>query len=778
MKLADQERARRRALIDELFNGFPPYSPEEVAQNNITENASFLEPSRIHSDATSQCRNALLSTNQYVTVKVDRGPSHKRSEYSTIITEELRKATKDGASALRYIEKEKNVSSQLIVHGVGPTVWGDNERWCGSMQPMEDLLIPSRTLLTMENMEHFAVYRRYTPGKLWQMTHGANVDAGWKVDVAERAIAWAMKQGTGQDANDYTTGFSPERLQEDVKENGGIWNTDQVCTINAYDFFYTDYDDEHYGWKRRMVLDCPDIASMSINGGRLGKESKNILGDRGRFLYNSGNRTYADKLSEIVHFQFSDGSVVAPFRYHSVRSLGFLLYSVCHLQNRLRCAFTRAAFEASMQYFRASGSADVDRIVKLVLTDRAVIPDGINFLRPEERWQVNEKLIQTVLNLNKEQIADSSTGYNRNFGHEDAGPEKTATQITAEVNASSALVGSMLQNLYLYQKYQWKEICRRFCIKDSRDVDVRNFRAGCISRGVPEECLNVSCWNISVDQILGNGNKQLAIAQSQLVLGIIDRLDPDAQRTALRDFVFAVTGDPAKTNELVPQNKAAVTDSIHDATISSTTMLLGTTMGLTLGVNHSEYAQELLRAMAMQVQKILQRGGVATPEELAGLQILAGQTIDGQPIPGPNGPSNGVAEHLRILAQNKESKQIVKQLGDALGKLLNETKAFSQRLQEAQGEQQNGNGQIPPEQQAKIMAEMAKGQAKIKLMADTHAQKARQKEQTHAQQLQSKADAAAVDSALRIKEAEVNTTIADLEAASKIQRQAAEPAAE
>jgi len=40
-----------------------------------------------------------------------------------------------------------------------------------------------------------------------------------------------------------------------------------------------------------------------------------------------------------VAFQFADLSAVAPFRYHSVRSLGWLLYAVINLQNRLRCKF-------------------------------------------------------------------------------------------------------------------------------------------------------------------------------------------------------------------------------------------------------------------------------------------------------------------------------------------------------------------------------------------------------------------------------------------------------
>ena len=53
-----------------------------------------------------------------------------------------------------------------------------------------------------------------------------------------------------------------------------------------------------------------------------------------------------------MHVQFADGSVVPPFRWHSVRSLGYQLYALCHLLNWLRCRLSDAVFESMMWYFR------------------------------------------------------------------------------------------------------------------------------------------------------------------------------------------------------------------------------------------------------------------------------------------------------------------------------------------------------------------------------------------------------------------------------------------
>ena len=70
--------------------------------------------------------------------------------------------------------------------------------------------------------------------------------------------------------------------------------------------------------------------------------------------------------------------------------MGFLLYAICHLQNRLQCKFNDAVFESLMQYFRVSNLGDAERAIKVDLTDKTPLPDGLNFVPSNERWQVNK----------------------------------------------------------------------------------------------------------------------------------------------------------------------------------------------------------------------------------------------------------------------------------------------------------------------------------------------------------------------------------------------------
>jgi hypothetical protein len=198
------------------------------------------------------------------------------------------------------------------------------------------------------------------------------------------------------------------------------------------------------------------------------------------------------------------------------------------------------------------------------------------------------------------------------------------------------------------------------------------------------------------------------------LMSVRPAFDPEPQRVILKKATLAYTDDPGLTDSLVPDNPVRVTDSVHDAQLASGTLMQGLPVAVKTGINHTEYVETLLQAMAAVVQKDMQQGGMATPQEITGLQTMAAH----------------IAQHLQILAQDPTEKARVKQYGDALGKLMNQVKAFAQRLQEAMQKQAqaNGNGGVDGETKAKIAAEMMKAQVKAKNQRESHAQRTAQRQ--------------------------------------------------
>src|SRR5438445_176278 len=78
LKEAELMRAPNRALVDELFNGFQPWTDKEAEENNIHVNVNWGEGSDLLLQARQQYENAFLTTQNYFTIRVPDAPLSKR----------------------------------------------------------------------------------------------------------------------------------------------------------------------------------------------------------------------------------------------------------------------------------------------------------------------------------------------------------------------------------------------------------------------------------------------------------------------------------------------------------------------------------------------------------------------------------------------------------------------------------------------------------------------------------------------------------------------------
>ena len=715
MKLADWPRARNRAGINDLFNGCPPFSPEEVRQNQLESNVNvnFLESTKMAQDARRQFANAFMKPGNFFGVTLDSGPKHKRKRWGTIITQAMNRCMKD---SLCYFEALRSTFASVVLHGIGPVVWEDRESWLPDPVGVEDVMVPSNTLLTLKNLPFFAVYRQYTAHQLWRLTHGPKVDPAWNMDVVDQALKWVDQETSKLSGSTWPEVWSPEKMSERIKGDGGLYASDAVPTIDCWDFYFWNDEDKQAGWNRRIVLDAwgsPGVGgagNIMTSASKMEMPDKNLIGGRNQFLYNPGNRVYAQKVNEIIHFQFGDLSAVAPFRYHSVRSLGFLLFAVCHLQNLVRCKFNDAIFEHLLQYFRVHNPEDAERALKINLIDKGIIDDSVEFIKAQDRWQVQQGLVESGIAHNQQSMGTAAQAYAQQYAT-GVEREKTATQVMQEVNSTTALVGAALAQAYEYQKFQYREIARRFCVKNSKDADVRKFRINVLRQEVPEEMLDCSMWNIEPERVMGAGNKMMEMAVADKLMAVRSLLDPEAQRTVDRLYVLSNSDDPALVDQLVPEQKQ-ISDSIHDAQLAAGALMQGLPVALKTGQNHIEYVEVLLADMGLVIQKIESRGGMATPDEITGLQNMA----------------QHVAQHVQVLAQDKNEKQRVKQYGDALGQIMNMVKAYVQRLQEQAQQAQAQGPQMDPKDLAKVQSMQMQAQAKAANTRESHAQRTSQRQ--------------------------------------------------
>lgn len=755
LRLADHPRGRNRALINDLANGVPPYTADEVKENGINVNVNSLELTTKAHEGRSQFYSAFMRPGKYFSARTDMGSVHKRAKYSSIVTHEIAKVMK---RSLKFFECSRSEFALDVLHGIGPSTFKDQDAWCTDPIGIEDVLLPGNTMLSdlpSNNVPYFFIYRSMKAPELIRLTRGPK-NSGWNMPLVNRCLEWLDQECQQLMNSNWPTMWTPEKSSERIKSDGGCYASDAVPTIDMFDFYYWhEGKGKAPGWCRKIILDSWGAPQLTGTGYSMSDNSK-MKWAKKEFLYDSGGRKYASKMNEIVNFQFADLSAVAPFRYHSVRSLGFLLYSVCHLQNRMRCKFSESVFEALMMYFRANSEEDFQRALKVNLHTKGFIEKGIEFVPASDRFQVNAGLVELGLNENAKIIASNSTSYT---AKPNMAPDKrdiTATQFMGETQAATQLVSTGLLQCYQYQAYKYTEMFRRFLRPNSRDVEVRAFRAACIRQRVPEEVLVPEAWEIEPERTMGAGNKTLELAITERLMSYRNLYDPEPQRQILRDVTMALTDDPARAEALVPE-QPHISDSIHDAQLAAGSLMAGLPVAIKTGINHSEYVEALIADMAVVIGRIEQNGGMATQDQIMGLQNMA----------------QHIGQHIGIIAQDKSEGERVKQYGDQMGKLMNLVKAYQQRLHEQMQKAQQANGQNgDPETAGKIEAMKITAEAKAANTRESHAERTAQRRIQFEMETENKQQANELDLRNKAQEAalKINTEAASAEIELEKQR--------
>lgn len=713
MRVSEQPRAADRAILLKTYNGNPPFDEATAEENHIQVNRSSLEGPNVLSQARKQWTNAFIKPTNFFTARPDCGPKHKQAQWSVIATKHANQLLKRDRRMVGHIRAE---GANTLLFGVGPSMWKNRSVIIPTAIPVGSLLVPSETEIDdFDNLQYFAVFREWSATQLYEMTYGPRVDPGWNMDLVRAQLDY-VRDELRKSPNALAYQYMPERIEELIKQDKGYFGSDATPTIDVWDFYFRD-DDLGGGWHRRVLLDWgvgPD-SSTTMPPSRNGADES---GKGGGFLYSSGKRRYADSISQILFCQFGDCSPYAPFKYHSVRGLGWMLWGVCDLQDRLHCKFNEAIFEQLMWFFQTAGNQDLLRLKKANFEHMGIIPQGIRFLTPQERFTPNSELLNMAFARNQKLIADSATTYSQDYASTQGGVkgERTATETMAIVNSSQALASSILEQAYTYSTFKYREMFRRLCLANNRDPMAREFRLRCLNDGIPPDMLTEEKWSIEPDRVLGGGNKTVQMATIGFLQQIRQNLPPEGQRVVDHLSVLYSTDQPGLAEEIAPigENKP-ISDSQLNAQNATQRLMAGLPYVLPRDAVHEDFATVWLGDLAFTVNKVVESGGMTDPKELAGMANMV----------------KHIAAVLEVMATNKNAREKVRKFQDVLGELTNHIKAFGQRLQQqmqAQAEQGGGNGQMDPKEMAKVQAMLMQAQTKAQIAERSAAARTRQKE--------------------------------------------------
>ena len=736
---ADWPRGINRAAILRLANGDATFTKQEQESARVKTNINDLShPVLLHQGRT-QFANGFFQNGQFMTARTDwaMGRPHMTDIWSAIAEKEANKPLID---SVEYFETFRSKFGLLVLNGIGPSAWRDRDCLLPDPLSVADLLVPTNTKLGFSNLPLFPLRKSLTAMELARLTMESKRDPGWNMELVQACLTWAEGQmKNGLDSTYYNV-YQPEKWTEEKKQMAGWYLADRVPTIDVFDFYckVEATDTEPEGWVRRIILDSwsspgnPPTGDGPTRQDRKGLDKKN----KGDFLYTSGRRPVAGSWQNIISVQYADLSAGFPAMHNSVRSLGWLAYALCHIQNRMKCRLYDSTFEALMQYFRVKNMDGVQRALKVELANMGFVDETIDFIKASERWQPNAQFIELGFGAVKQDLDSHSASWTAQPDAANSRTEKTKFQYMAELQRIGSLVSAGLNQAYKYQQSEDREIFRRLLRPNSKDPAVRRFRENCLRQGVPEKLLNSpEAWDVQHERMMGQGNQTLELMVAESILKIAQVMAPDKQQVAYRNYVTALTHNPQMALEYFPVQQTKNTPAAEQARNDFATLLQGIPVPpVAENVNQVQYVAELLKQLLQRCQQREKAGGMVKPDELKGLALAA----------------KCLQDNLKVMGKSKAMQPIVKKFAQALGQAANLIKAFGQRLQEAakkaQQQQAKQNGGDGGKTKATVIGAITKAAIKKKEAEQKMAHKDAQfKQDMQHQALRTRADLAAKD---------------------------------
>jgi hypothetical protein len=679
MQLAQQPNQRNRTRINTLFNGEAPMSEEECREENIRTNANWLSATRVASNATNQLNAAFFKGDRFFSIRVDKGPARLRPQVSAILTKVINRELKRSRA---YRAARESAHAQVVLHGPGPLIWRNSKTPVPSTAGIEDVLIPAGTLCDMSNLDRFAFYRELTWPQLKEAAFGDVVDPGWNKDYTKALLATLYKEGM-QPIYQGNRWLFPEKLAEDFKE-GANWSASSALPrVLAWDFFFL--NEKTNKWNRRMVL---DYASMAAKGGL--KDSDAVFKTRD-VLYSKDD--YCEDWQSIIHWYIGNCSNVAPYRYHSIRSIGFLLYGSCLVLNKLMNRNFDHMFQQLLTWFRNVSDDNREKLGLIDLQNFGVLPDGVSLVTASERYLVDPRYIQMGIDQATQMIAQSAMSFVPDMEGASKDKMMTATETLVRQNQSITLTNAVLGQLGDQSLYEYREICRRFCIKSNPDPMAEALRKEMREQGISLDYLDVDTWDVIPEMSVGSGNKASELLTTQALLQeVFPLVDAEGKRLILRKRYAALTDNPDEAITVVPEVPRVGGPDEQQAQLAFTVLMARQQFVQPEGVNHEVMAGMLMGMAAQALQQVEAMAQTPDGLGLAAMEIAGVANVLGH-----------VQNEIGAVMQSEAQKEVAKMLEKQFAQLSGELTRLSGEVQKLMEEQAQAQ---PSGDQAKLMAKL------------------------------------------------------------------------
>lgn len=687
----DDKRSKKRALVDGLVGGNPPYKASKLREAGRADAANVnWGIGRAYMESGSGAYYDLFTEAPgYITVKTDHGNAEQQEIWSNILSME--------ADRILRNDKDWDYNMQLsqwdcVLHGCGPMIFENAYDVLPIAVRCGDLKVPELAKSTTTNWDAATAFRTIYPPELYAYIRNEKAAAavGWDVEYTKRVIANAMNilQRPGMT-------YDWEFYQQELKNNSLTYQDDEnkVCSI------------VHVFWREfngRITHAIVERETTVTTDGELGKRSEKDT--QVQFLYRKIGRY--KNWQECIHPMYYDRGDGG--KHHSVTGLGVKMYSAMEYENRIVCNLCDKA-AAPKILFKPTTTEQAQKFQMAVMGDYAVVPAGFDIEQGAVAGLMNDGL---AMHQTLNQILQSNlSSYRQQVPMRERGNPATKYEKQLEASQQSALNKTQFNRYYQQLDHLYAEIYRRLSNLNTTDSRAKEFQSRCEQQGVPREAIAKTSL-IQATRVVGQGSSFMRKQAIDSLFAIVGSLPEDGRTNLIDDKIAAEAGQAAVLRYNPKRAQALPTDQEAEAAQWIGLMKVGVTPLITSSQNPVVYATAFMAAAVQAIQSLQQ--GANPMEVLAFLNIC--------------GPA--IAAHLKRFAMDPTRQTEFKKLSEQwqmLAKLTDDLNKQMQKAQQQARQQQEATQQVMSEAQlaqAKtandIQLKNVKTAAQLKQQAEKH----------------------------------------------------------
>jgi len=530
LKELDVSDSKRRATLQGMINGNPPYNPQELKDKGLAHmcNVNFMSM-RANLDSRAQSAHELLmEVPTLVELKPRKAVQLNPEVYHwcSIVSEEFTRMVQDWdgfTTAMDLAIRESDA------YGIGYVLFPDKWDWRFKAARRGALLFDPKASVDVDRNDLIMIRDEMTASELFTEIEDSEPEdkespaykVGWNVQAVREYLVRIFREGETNETEYQTSMW--ESLQHAVRNNDPMFQEKQFERV-------------------RVV----HVLVRENTAGR--KVSHYIMPDNDldkSFLFED-NDAY-DNMSEAIWwlpYNYGDGYA------RSVRGVASLMAQHDDLSNRFLCEIFNLGFLSTKMMLQPTNAGDLGKLQFMQHGSFAVLPPNLQAVQTSFRPQI-APLIQ-LRDVSEKVMMNKSGSYKQHSESIEREANKTARQVMEEVSKEARFERAAVAHRYSRLDRLYREMFRRIFNKETRSGEAdypgkkqaEEMVKRCQERGVETKFINNVMEEVSImaTRAIGMGSTSVKMDITNQLVQASSMFDEQGRREALRDWTSARVG--------------------------------------------------------------------------------------------------------------------------------------------------------------------------------------------------------------------------------------------